>query len=423
VSETAVSPTSTGGPDKGEAHRGCPAWVRELDLLHNPEAHRDPYPLFEQLRSECPVAWIEGDGGYWLVTKYADIHGILRDPARFSNHKIRPLPAGAVHPREDMGRNLLIQSDAPEHMQFRSVVQKVFTPATAKMHEAGCRILARELAEGIKARGECEFVRDFAIHIPAAVMLPAIGVPEEDRAALLEAAWGDEQSFLAEDPYAREQSVKATRARQVAYYRDLIRARQESGAIGDDLISTLVEARIDGEPLSEDDMVNLVLVIYNAALHTTAHTLSNIMVYLSQHPDDRDRLTREPALIPLAIEELMRWETIVTNGRVVTEDVEVDGRELRAGEMVLLSLGSASRDPAEMGPHADEVDFDRGPTRHLQFGAGPHRCLGSHLARMELRVALEEIHRAIPSYRLKPGTVPVRHTGQQRGTEELWLVV
>lgn len=402
----------------------CPQWVRDLDFLHNPALHADPFPTLEQLRDECPVAWIEADSGYWLATKHKDVYAILRDSQRFSNAQISPSQSGSSAVRGDLGPALLIMSDAPDHLEYRSSLQHVFTPGTAAKFEPVARETSQRLLENIRERGECEFVSEFAIHLPGAVMLPAMGVPAEHQSELLEAAWGEEQkhSGANPDPEERMRIMRATRARQVEVFRTVLEDRHRTGPIGDDLLSVLSTACKDGEPLSMREQLNLALVIYNASLHTTTNTLANMMVFLSQHPQHRDQLTADPTLIPAAVEELMRWESIVTGGRLVTEDTEVNGKVLWKGQVVLYSTSSAGRDAEEMGDDANEVRFDRGPTRHLQFGAGPHRCLGSHIARMELRVALEEIHHAIPEYRLKPGTTPVRHTGQERATEQLWLV-
>ncbi len=402
----------------------CPEWVRDLDFLEDPAVHEDPYPTLARLRDECPVAHMETQGGYWIVTRHADVHRVLRDNVAFSNHRLSPRPPGE-NIRGDLGRNLLIQSDPPEHMAFRSVIASTFTPGRARALEPVARQISIRLLEGLGERTEFEFVRDFAVHVPGEVMLPLIGVPQEDRSELLEAAWGEEQKHVdaIDDQAARLKVMKETRARQVAYFRDLFEDRQKTGPIGDDLVSTLVASTVFGRPLTTTEMLNLTLVLYNAGLHTTTNTLSNMMVYLAQHPEQRDRLVEDPALIPAAMEELMRWESIVTGGRLAVEDVVIGGQRIPAGDLVMWATGSAGRDPREMGPDANEVNFDRGPTRHFQFGAGPHRCIGSHLARMEIRVALEEIHQRMPTYRLKPGTTPKRHTAMERATEELWLVL
>lgn len=402
----------------------CPMWVRELDFLNDAHVHADPYPTLERLRDECPVARMDAHGGYWIVTRHADVHRVLKDNVNFSNRRSNP-GTSSFSVRLDLGPNLLIQSDPPEHWPYRQLVASTFTPARAAALEPLTREVCRRLLTEIAAAGECEFVRDFSVHIPGEIMLPLLGVPPEDKSELLEAAWGEEQKYVdaLEDPETRMQLMKDTRARQVAYFRRLYEDRQRTGPIGDDLASVLVASRLNGEPLSMNEMLNMTLVLYNAGLHTTTNTLSNMMVYLAQHTEQRDQLVADPTVIPAAMEELNRWESIVTGGREAKNDVEVGGVTIPTGSTVMWATGSAGRDQREMGADADEVRFDRGPTRHFQFGAGPHRCLGSHLARMEIRVALEEIHAMIPRYRLKPGTVPKRHTGQERATEELWLLV
>src|SRR5262249_14775203 len=191
-----------------------------------------------------------------------------------------------------------------------------------------------------------------------------------------------------------------------------------------DIIDHLVAARYDGtRPLDTNELARIAMFLFKAGLHTTTNVLGNIMCYLSTNLDARDELVANPELINPAVEELMRWESIVTTGRVCTRDADVGGREIRAGEPVLLLTGSAGRDESIFAD-PDGVDFGRGAeVRHMMFGAGPHRCLGSHMARMELRVALEDIHRVIPAYRADPDRPAARVTGIERGTNSLHLLL
>jgi cytochrome P450 len=402
------------------AASGCPEWVRSLDFFGDHDVNQDPYPLYARLRSECPFARSEVGNGYWLVSRYEDVHRIFGDNEKFSNQYGDPTSV-----RSDLGRNLLIQSDPPEHWPYRQVVASSFTPAKAQAFEPLAREVAGSLLAKIKENGECEFLRDFAIPLPGAVTLPMLGVPAERQEEMLDMAWGEEQRhhFSMSDPDERLRVMKATRARQVAIFRELFEERERTGPIGDDLVSSMVVAKVDGKRrLSMTEMLNLALVLYNAGLHTTTYTLMNMMWFLAQNPGHRDRLAADPGLVANAVEELMRYESIIAPPRIALEDVDVGGQTIKRGDMVLLLTGSAGRDPEEFAD-PDEVDFDRPSPRHFLFGAGPHRCLGSHLARMELRVALEEIHRALPNFTLKAGTEPPRFTGNERGTEQLWLTI
>jgi cytochrome P450 len=231
------------------SEHACPAWVQELDFLNDAAVHADPYPTLARLRSECPVAHMETQGGYWIVTRHADVHRVLKDNVNFSNAKLSP---GTYNKnvRQDLGPNLLIQSDPPMHWAYRQVVAPTFTPARAVQLESVTRDLSKRLLQQIRDRGECEFVHDFAIDLSGEAILPLIGVPDEDRDELLNAAWGEEQKHVdaMQDKDKRVEVMKATRARQVAYFRNLFETRLATGPIGDDLVSTLVAARIDGRP-------------------------------------------------------------------------------------------------------------------------------------------------------------------------------
>ncbi|MBV9661551.1 MAG: cytochrome P450 [Acidimicrobiales bacterium] len=397
---------------------GCPAWAQKLDIDRDPELADDPYPTFARLRSECPVVYSEA-AGHWLVSRYEDVREVLRDQERFSNQYGM---LGGV--RTDLGFNLLIQSDPPEHLPFRQIVASTFTPQKAKAAEPATREVARRLIAGFRDKGRCEFHDDFAVLLPAAITLPMLGIRPSDVDRLRDLAWGEEQRHHHQitDPEERLRVMKDARSEQVAYFQGLFEDRERTGPIGDDLISNMVVARLDGKRrMTMREMLNLTLVLYNAGLHTTTNVLVNMMWFLAQHPAHRDRLVNDPACTESAIEELMRYESIIQLPRVALEDVEMGGQVIQRGDSVIALTGSAGRDP-ETFEDPDVVDFDRPTPRHMLFGVGLHRCLGSHLARMELRVALEEFHRAIPDYRLEPGTPAPRFLGHERGTEELHLI-
>jgi cytochrome P450 len=197
--------------------------------------------------------------------------------------------------------------------------------------------------------------------------------------------------------------------------------RIDTNSTDDDVVGFLIAASFDGRRLTMGEVKRILMMLYSAGLHTTMNTLANAVGYLATDHDVRDRLTAEPNRIPDAVEELMRHESIVSVRRTPVVDVEIGGVAIPAGEPMMLFLGSAGRDE-DVFADPDRVDIDRVDRRHLGFGVGPHRCLGSHLARMELRLALEELHRHAPAYRLDPSHPVVRHTGVERGIDALWLL-
>lgn len=398
-----------------------------LDLLRDPAVHDDPYPTYAALREQGAAVWSEALGGYWIVSRYDDISRILLDPERFSNRRTNLEPGDGGSSREDFGTALLINSDDPEHAVHRKLVRPYFTPRAARADEDRTRAVAVSLIERAVAKGRFEFMDEVAIPYIGEVFLPVVGIPPADVPWLIERSWaeGMEPGRAAAAPNRDElaASERVIRAEIAGYLSGLIEARMRDAAAPDgDFLGLLVSAHADGGPLEGPKALNLLLVILNAGLHTTTNTLGNMMVFIAEHPAHRDRLVAEPRLTARAVEELMRYESIVTEGRVALEDTDLGGVTIKAGDFIAMPFGCAGRDERRFD-RPDEVDFDRDDISHLQFGAGIHKCLGMHLARMELRIALEEIHRLMPSYRIVPGRTPKRHTGQERGTSELWLEV
>jgi cytochrome P450 len=390
------------------------AWAGQIDPTGDPLLADDPHPYYRQIREACPVLWNERFG-YWMVMGYEDVFEVMRDPGRFSNSQMS-VPVMV----EPAGPRIPLQSDPPEHSRYRHLLLPLFSPTVARNLEPLTRSVARRLVGQIRERGECEFIRDYAIPLPFEVILTWLGIPRDGWDMIMEA----EDSGLrlhASDPGARQRSV-ALKEQMNAYFEEILVSRMKGGGPTDDVIGHLVAGQVDGRPLTLNEMLRMCMLLFAAGLHSTTSTLGNMMVHLATHPEDRDRLAAEPEIIPLASEELMRYDSIGTFTRTATVDTCVGGRDILEGEVLQVVLGSANRD-AEAFPDADEVILDRNPNRHLGFGVGPHRCIGSNIARMELIISLEEIHRQIPGYRPKPEQPIVRHAGADRGTDELWLLV
>jgi cytochrome P450 len=411
------------------------SWVQDFDILHDAEHDSDPYPRYHALRTTCPVARSERHGGYWIVSRHDHIYRVLQDTESFSSRQIRVgdptsgMLANTVSGQDgfDYGPPLSVTTmDPPEHTTFKTMLIPLFSPAVVASWEPHVVDACRETIKPLTARRRIEFVREVAEEIPLRIFLLLLGVPERlrsDVAAL--------HRVLREGPRGQTDpgALRDCQLAELDIYRELLERRERELAGGiparrpfeGAVIDHLLSARVAGRPLDRREQARLCQQLARAGLHTTAAVLANMVWYLSDHPAERDRLVAAPDLIPSAIEELMRWESIVTTGRYVTRDVELAGVQLPAGSMVMLPLGSAGRDEAQYDS-PEEVHFERAPVRHLQFGAGRHRCLGLHLARLELRKALEILHLHLPRYR-RVEPAPVRSTGLERATTELWLAL
>jgi cytochrome P450 len=264
---------------------------------------------------------------------------------------------------------------------------------------------AQQLIDGFVERGECEFDQEFAVPLPCAAFLTLMGLPQEELDLFLELKNGiirppvDPMDMIA----ATEFRMK-TGERIYAYFEKAIADRRARPQ--DDMVTYLTTVDFDGRPLSDEEILDICYLLLLGGLDTVTATLGCSMAYLASNPEQRRKLVAKPELIPNAVEELLRWETPVSLvPRVLKQNVTIGDVELREGALVNILLGAANVDPAEF-PDAMNVDFERENNRHISFGAGAHRCLGSHLARMELRAALEEWHKRIPEYQIKPGAVP-----------------
>lgn len=349
--------------------------------------------------------------GYWMFTDYAAILEGLQHPEWWSSSVIVPTDPNPPY------QWIPVMVDPPQHAKWRQVLAEYFSPGRVKGLRDEHRGLAAHLVERIAVEGSCDFVKQVARVFPSHIFLNIMGMPVERLDEFLE--WEDKmlhQSGLDDEAMA----VRLEGMQQVvAYFQTLIdqrRAHRDPDA--HDIVSAAIGWTIDGEPVSDGDLLNCLLLLFMAGLDTVASQLSYAMLHLATHPQDRARIVAEPEIIPHAVEELLRAYPIVQTARKATQDMEFHGCPVKAGDMASFPLAAAGRDE-QMFPDARRVDLDRGVTRHISFGAGPHRCLGSHLARQEMTVMLEEWHRRIPDYRVTEE--PVEHAGQVFGLDSLQL--
>jgi cytochrome P450 len=381
-------------------------WATDFDHT-DPRWIEDPYPIWDELRQRCPVAHTERYGGVYFPTRYEDVKAITYDTDHFSSQRVvvREVPVKSSSPP--------ITYDPPVHGPARRILLAPFSPRAVQALEARTREICAELLDAISERDGCDAAGDYAKHIPVRVIAHMLGVSEED---------GDKfrgwiQESLEEGITDYEAAMRGL-AGMSGYFVEQVaerRARQARGEpLGDDLVSALLDAEIDGVPITDDHLVNTLRLLLIAGIDTTWSAIGASLWHLAADPEDRDRLVAEPELMPTAIEELLRAYAPVTMARVIVEETEVAGCPYKPGEMVMLPFPSANRDP-EVFPDADKVILDRAENRHMAFGVGIHRCLGSNLARMELRVALEEWLRRIPRFTLSDPEAVTWSQGTVRG--------
>jgi cytochrome P450 family 142 subfamily A polypeptide 1 len=355
----------------------------------------DPHAVLTWMRRNEPIYWDEL-GGIWGVTRHADVKDVERQPELFSN-------TGGIRP--DTGPiPMMIDMDDPEHAQRRKLVSRGFTPRSVRASEPAIRAACTEIIDAVAARGECDFVNDIAAPLPMIMIGDALGVAPEDRAQLL--TWSDDllKGLTGlEHPELMEKTVAAFSG-FTEYMSQVIPAKRAHPT--DDLISTLVHAEVDGERLDLDSLIHESLLILIGGDETTRHVISGGMYQLLRHPDQRRLLTDEPERIPVAVEEMLRWVTPIKNmARTVTRDMTYRGRELRAGQKMLMLYPSANRDE-DVFDDPFRFDVTRHPNDHLAFGFGVHFCMGSNLARTELRVMFEEVLRRLPDLELVDDAEP-----------------
>ncbi|MBW2236627.1 MAG: cytochrome P450 [Deltaproteobacteria bacterium] len=388
--------------------------TRKVNLF-DPEVARCPQAVYTRMHTQCPVARASLTNSP-VMSRYEDVIQALRNPALFSSEMELQMALGTERPMIPQ------QLDPPLQTRYRKLLDPHFSRRKMAALEPDMRRYANELIDRFVENGACDFDPDFAIPLPCTVFLRLAGLPLEDLDLFLELKNGIIRPHLKTKSIDLEvnKNARVESGRQIyAYFERVVEDRTLQPR--DDLMTQLVHAEIDGEKLSRNDILDICFLLLLAGLDTITATLGCNIAYLAANPQQRRRLVAKPELIPNAVEELLRWETPVTGvPRLAREDFSIGGIDVKAGELVTLLLGAADVDADEFD-EATRVDFERARNRHLAFGGGPHRCLGSHLARMELRVAMEEWHKRIPEYAVAPGRQP-RYSPGIREVLELPLV-
>jgi cytochrome P450 family 142 subfamily A polypeptide 1 len=375
----------------------APAQNPEIRLLDGAFYLGRPLEHYAWLRRHAPVYWDES-AGLWGVADHADVMAVSRDPELFCS-KLGSRPDSPPIPS-------MINLDDPQHRRRRNLVNRGFTPRRVEDHERKIRVLCRELIERALAKGQCEFVSEVAAPLPMAVIGDLLGVAVEDRDMLLR--WSDDLiagTDAAAPPAVQLAMMKA--ATEYIQYAQRVLADRRAKPPADDLMSVLVHAEIDGERLSDDELVQESLLILVGGDETTRHVISGGALALIQRPDALRALQADPSLVPSAVEEMLRFVTPIKNmNRTATRDTELHGRKIRAGDKLLLLYESANRDERVFDA-PDVFDPARAPNDHVAFGGyGAHFCLGASLARLELRVMFEELAANVGSLELAAGAAP-----------------
>jgi cytochrome P450 len=389
----------------------CP--VKSIEMNTPDSAALTHFRMLDECQDEARPVFRNTEAGmdYWVFTDNSVILDGLQHPEVWSSSVIVPTDP------EPPYKWIPIMIDPPDHAKWRQVLAEYFSPGRVKGLRDAQQKLAADLVDELVGEGACDFVERISRVFPSTVFLTIMGMPVEDLGQFME--WEDmilHQSGVGDE-------VNAARLEGMTYvmgyFSGLIQQRRENrDPDADDIVSKAIDWTIDGEPINDLELLNCLLLLFMAGLDTVSNQLSYALLHLATHPDDRDRIVADPQLIPKAVEEILRAYPIVQTARKATQDIDFHGCPVKAGDMASFSLAFAGRDESAY-PDAREVDLDRGVTRHLSFGAGPHRCLGSHLARQEMVVVLEEWHKRIPNYSLAGDAV--EHGGQVFGVDSLPL--
>ena len=360
-----------------------------------------PHDIWRRLRREAPVSWNEGNAyfpGFWNITKYEDVMAISRDPAGFLSGQGIHL---SLHPeRQDPSNGrMMITTDPPRHVRLRRLVNKGFTPRAVAAWEPHVRAIVKEILDEVEPKGQCDFVVDIAAKLPLAIICEMMGVPRQDWDLMFRLT---NQTLGASDPeYQVQGNADTTGAlasfEMFSYFSQMILRRRAGAGSGHDLLAVLLDADIDGEKLTDEEVLFFCFLLIVAGNETTRNATSGGMLALMNHPEQRAKLLARPELLPTAIEEILRWVSPVTHmARLATRDVEMRGVTIKAGDKVVMWYPAVNRDE-DIFPNPDVFDIERTPNDHLAFGIGEHFCLGAGFARLELRVMFEELFRRLPA--------------------------
>ena len=372
--------------------------VRDIDPFNLEGGTEDAHKAWKRAQDSAPdIYYTPIFGGYWVLNRASLLTEVWPDHQRFASTgaiAVPPLPPG-------MPPQVPIESDPPEHRYFRHPISVAFSPRRVQALREEARTLAIDLIEDLLPRGECEFVQDFAMHLPMTLFLRMVDLPMSDRVWLI-----SRTEIMTRSPDVAQRGQAFTEI--LAYLEKWVREREEKP--GTDLISEIIRVRVGDRPITHEEILGESSQVLFGGLDTVAGTMGFFARFLAENPAHRQQLVDDPALIPAAIEELLRRHSIPLISRRVTEDLELGGVQMKTGDLVILQTCLHSLDERTWSDSMT-VDFSRRTTEHMAFGKGIHKCPGANLARAELRVFLEEWLKRIPHFTIKPGEQPVTANG------------
>ena len=400
------------------------SWTTDYDIF-DPEYVKDPFPVWDKLRGECPVAHTYRWGGSWMPTKYADLFAIAQDFRHFSSRDVLVAPTDqgpGQNPEVEIPPGLEnynagappITSDPPIHTWARRLLLPPFSATSVARWEPETRELCRSLIDGFIESGSADAAADYAQQIPPRVIASMLGIPKDQADTFT----GWVRNFLELGLTNADLRGEAGTS-MFLYLWEKIQDHKRDPR--DDLISYLLNAKVDGQPVPEQHILGTCFLILLAGIDTTWSSIGSALWHLAQNPQDCERLVNEPELINTAVEELLRAYAPVTMARIVAEDYQYNGCPMSEGDRLLMNFPAANRDP-EKFPDPDKVIIDRATNPHIAFGVGIHRCAGSNLARMEMRVAIQEWLARIPRFHLEDPAAVTWAGGQVRGPRSMSVV-
>ncbi len=376
----------------------------EVDLTTSVAPATEHWKQIDALREQHRFFWNNDGPGYWVLTQYDDIREAFNKPEVFCNHSIVPTDPDPAY------RFLPSFSDPPQHMKYRHLMNRWFAPAAVEAFASRIEELARETIEPLVAAGRADFTSTFGDRFPVKVFLLSMGLSLDDADFFVSCVRRMSGATTGKpEDVARMMGAWGDIA---TYWTDMLAARRAEPLDPEvDFVTHLSRSEMDGEPLPDKDVIDLLVTLTLGSLDTLKSQLGWCFYHLATFPDDRRRLVEDSELVPGAVEEFLRAYPIVGMARKLTRDTDFHGCPMSKDDMVLLTIPAATRDPRQF-PDADQVIIDRFPNRHIAFGASEHRCLGSHLARNELQTAIREWHALIPEYRIDGDGTPMAHGGQ-----------
>lgn len=387
-----------------------PELVRQAGLIYSPEFLSDPYKFFAGMHEKFPPIFYDVGpfGNAWVMTKHEDALFALRHAEYFSNEDATPFPRDP----DDYFYFIPIEIDPPDHRKYRNIVDPIVSPQGVLKLEERIRALANELIDDFINKGECDFDEAFGRPLPVLVFLDLMGLPRNMSDTFV--SWA--MALL----HSNDRQIMGDTLKTIGDYLKTAIAEKEANP-DDGLVSRIAHAEFDGQKISEKEAYGFVVFLFIAGLDTVFATLNNMWVWLAENPDRRQEIIDNPENINAQVEELLRVRSVTFSGRTVAQDVEIRGVQLKKGDKITSILPACNFDP-DVFPNPSEIDFHRPKRIILAFTVGVHSCMGAHLARLEIKISLQEWLKRIPDFKIKPGAETIYRPGGVIGPESVPLV-